>query len=152
MMIQRLIPALFLGLLLNGCADMPENTVDPASVTELSTCPSSPNCVSSSDIGDSHFIEPLAVSDSPEASWQALRDILKADKSFTIVASDDDYIRAEAKTRLLRFTDDVEFLLDREAGVINMRSASRIGYSDLGKNRSRLEGIRDAMREAGALR
>lgn len=150
-MMLRFIPALLLALLLTGCADMPDNSVDPASVTELASCPSSPNCVCSIDTGDSHYIDPLAVSSKPDAAWQALRDILSADGSISIIASDDDYIRAEAKTRFLRFTDDVEFLLDAEAGVINMRSASRVGYSDLGKNRSRLEGIRSAMREAGAL-
>jgi uncharacterized protein (DUF1499 family) len=150
-MIQRIIPALLLALLLTGCADMPDNNVDPATVTELASCPSSPNCVCSTDTGGSHYIEPLAVSGELDTVWQALRDVLGADGSISIVAADDHYIRAEAKTRFLRFTDDVEFLLNREAGVIDMRSASRVGYSDLGKNRSRLEGIRSAMRDAGAL-
>ena len=148
-MIHRIIPALLLALLLTGCADMPDNSVDPATVTELAGCPSSPNCVcSTDDSGGSHHIEPLAVSSNPDAAWQRLRDILDADGSISIVASGDHYIRAEATTRLMRFTDDVEFLLDREAGVIDMRSASRLGYSDLGKNRKRLEGIRSAMRDA----
>ena len=150
-MIQRMIPALLLVLFLTGCADMPDNNVDPATVTELTSCPSSPNCVCSTDTGRSHFIDPLAVSGDLDAAWQTLRDILGADGSISIVAADGHYIRAEAKTRFMRFTDDVEFLLDREAGVIDMRSASRVGYSDLGKNRSRLEGVRSAMRDAGAI-
>lgn len=150
-MMQRIIPALLLALLLTGCADMPDNNVDPATVTELASCPSSPNCVSSTDIGGSHYIEPLALSGKPDAAWQTLGDILRADGSISIVASGDHYIRAEATTRLMRFTDDVEFLLDREAGVIDMRSASRVGYSDLGKNRRRLESIRSAMRDADAI-
>ena len=150
-MIQRIIPALLLALLLTGCTDMPENNVDPATVTELASCPSSPNCVCSTDTEDSHHIDPLAVSGKPDAEWQTLRDILGADPSISIVASGDHYIRAEAQTRLMRFTDDVEFLLDREAGVINMRSASRVGYSDFGKNRRRLEGVRSAMHDAGAV-
>ncbi|MGB5511484.1 MAG: DUF1499 domain-containing protein [Woeseiaceae bacterium] len=150
-MIQQMFPALLLALLLTGCADMPDNNVDPATVTELASCPSSPNCVCSIDTGRSHYIDPLAVTGELDAAWQTLRDILAADGSISIVAADDHYIRAEAKTRLLRFTDDVEFLLNRAAGVIDMRSASRLGYSDLGKNRSRLEGVRSAMRDAGAL-
>ena len=150
-MIQEMIPALLLALLLTGCGDMPDNNVDPATVTELASCPSSPNCVCSTDTGGSHHIDPLKVSGKLDSSWQTLRDILGADGSISIVASDGHYIRAEAKTRFLRFTDDVEFLLDREAGVIDMRSASRLGHSDLGKNRSRLEGVRSAMRDAGAL-
>ena len=50
------------------------------------------------------------------------------------------YLRVELRTML--FVDDGEFLLDRENKVIHIRSASRLGYSDLGKNRSRLEDIR----------
>ena len=149
-MIQRIIPALLLALLLTGCADMADNNVDPATVTKLASCPSSPNCVCSTETRGSHHIDALAVSGKLDAAWQTLRDILGADGSISIIASDGHYIRAEAKTRIMRFTDDVEFLLDREAGVIDMRSASRVGHSDFGKNRSRLEGIRSAMRDAGA--
>lgn len=150
-MVQRIIPALLLALLLTGCANMSDKNADPATITELTSCPSSPNCVCSTDVGRSHFIEPLTVTGELDAAWETLRGILGADSSISIVASDNHYIRAEAKTRLLRFTDDVEFLLNREAGVIDMRSASRLGYSDLGKNRSRLEGVRSAMRAAGAI-
>ncbi|MEC7418575.1 MAG: DUF1499 domain-containing protein, partial [Pseudomonadota bacterium] len=53
--------------------------------------------------------------------------------------------RAEARTRLLRFVDDVEFELREEAGIIAVRSASRVGYSDLGANRRRIEKIRQAI-------
>ncbi len=105
----------------------------------------------STDKDRSHFIAPLVIGGNVDAAWQTLRDILDADGTISIVASDGHYIRAEAKTRLLRFTDDVEFLLNRDAGAIDMRSASRVGYSDLGKNRSRLEGIRSAMRDAGVI-
>lgn len=128
---------------------MPENNVDPATVTELARCPSSPNCVSSADTGDSHYIAPISIQGDPDAAWQTLQDILAADASFEITASEQHYIRAEATTRILRFTDDVEFLLERDAGKIDMRSASRIGYSDLGKNRKRMEEIRQRMIDAG---
>lgn len=129
---------------------MPENMTDPSSVTELDRCPSSPNCVSSTqDSGDSHYIDPILVDKDPNAAWQALQDLLAEDSRFEIVASNERYLRAVATTRILRFKDDVEFLLDREAGEIGMRSASRIGYSDLGKNRSRMENIRGRMQDAG---
>ena len=150
-LIQRKIPALLLALLLTGCANIPDRNADPATLTELANCPSSPNCVCSTDAGRLHHIDPLEVSGNSDAARQTLRDILGADDSISIVASDDHYIRAEAKTQLLRFTDYVEFLLDREDGVIDMRSASRVGFSDLGKNRSRLEGIRRAMRNTGTI-
>lgn len=129
---------------------MPENIVDPDSVTELDRCPSSPNCVSSAeDTGDSHFIDPISIDGDEDAAWQALQDLLAEDSSFEIVASNERYLRAVATTRILRFKDDVEFLLNREAGAIGMRSASRVGYSDFGKNRSRMEDIRQRMIDAG---
>jgi len=148
-MIQRISYALIVALLLTGCSGMPENNVDPASVTELDRCPSSPNCVSSADTGDSHYIAPITIDGDPDAAWQALKDILTADRSIKITASGEHYIRAEATTRILRFTDDLEFLLKGEERRIDMRSASRVGYSDLGKNRKRMEGIRSEMIDAG---
>jgi len=148
-MIQRIAQALLTALLLTGCTGMTEKNIDPARITELASCPSSPNCVSSADVGDPHYIEPVAIDGDPDDAWQTLRDILVADGSITITASGDHYIRAEATTRLLRFTDDLEFLLKREAGLIDMRSASRLGYWDLGKNRKRLESIRSKMQDAG---
>ncbi|MBS3746877.1 MAG: DUF1499 domain-containing protein [Wenzhouxiangellaceae bacterium] len=148
-MIKRTTNALIVALLLTGCTGMPEKNVDPDTVTELARCPSSPNCVSSADPDDSHFISPITIQGDPDAAWQTLQEILAADRSFKITASAEHYLRAEATTRILRFTDDVEFLLKREPGRIDMRSASRIGYSDLGKNRKRLEGIRSDMIDAG---
>lgn len=72
-------------------------------------------------------------------------DYVEGDSSYTIVEQRDGYLRAEARTKILRFVDDVVFHLRPEQGVIAMRSASRIGYSDLGKNRRRLEAVRDAV-------
>ena len=146
-MTDRISPAFLMLLLLTGCADIPANNAEPATLTQLADCPSSPNCVSSTETGRSHYIDPLDVGDRSHEAWQALLDILDADDSISIVSSDDHYIRAEAKTRILRFTDDVEFLLRRESGLIDMRSASRLGFSDLGKNRSRLEGVRTAIQD-----
>lgn len=129
---------------------MPDNTRDPSTVTELAACPSSPNCVCSCQSDDSHYIAPIEIDGDPDGAWQALQNILAEDGSIEVTAATDRYIRAVATTTILRFKDDVEFLLDREAGRIDMRSASRVGYSDLGKNRKRMEGIRTEMQAAGA--
>lgn len=151
-MIQRTIQALLIALLLTGCSGMPETNEDPATIAKLGKCPSSPNCVCSTDSSESHSIAPITVEGDPDRAWQTLQDILSTDRSIKITASGEHYIRAEATTRILRFTDDVEFLLDRDAGRIDMRSASRVGYSDLGKNRKRLEQLRSRMIEAGVAR
>lgn len=149
-MTRRTTHALMLALLLTGCSGMPETDVDPTEVAELETCPSSPNCVSSADNpDDSHYIAPIEIEGDADAAWAALKDLLEADRSFEIVAAADHYLHVIATTRILRFKDDVEFLLDRDAGRIGIRSASRVGYSDLGKNRKRMEEIRRRMIDRG---
>lgn len=116
----------------------------------LPPCGPEPNCVSSDATG-SHYIAPLALGDDPQAAWRALIAHLEEDGSYEIEEQGPDSVRATARTPILRFTDDVEFRLNPSRGEIGMRSASRIGYSDLGKNRSRLEAVREALRNAGVL-
>jgi uncharacterized protein (DUF1499 family) len=100
----------------------------------------------SSDASDEgHHIAPLSLTGDPADAWQALVRYLEAAAEYTIVERDEGYLRAEARTRLLRFVDDVEFHLRPDAGEIAMRSASRVGYSDLGANRRRLERLREAL-------
>lgn len=110
----------------------------------LAPCPATPNCVCSQDDAPGHAIEPLRFDDSPEAAWDRLRRAVRAQPRTRIVEESERYLHAEATTRLLRFVDDVEFLLDRGGRQIHVRSASRLGYSDLGVNRRRVEAIRTA--------
>lgn len=109
----------------------------------LAACPDSPNCVSSQAGDEPHRIAPLAFAGDPEAAWERLRELLSTRPDATVVGAGPGYLRVEFRTRL-GFVDDGEFALDREAAVIHVRSASRLGYSDLGKNRARLEEVRGA--------
>jgi uncharacterized protein (DUF1499 family) len=108
----------------------------------LASCPSSPNCVSSRADDERHRIAPLCFSDDPDAAFSRLRQILYQRTNTKLVEENNRYLRVEFHTRL-GFVDDGEFLLDPEGRRIHVRSASRIGYSDLGKNRSRMEEIRN---------
>lgn len=63
-----------------------------------------------------------------------------------VVESQADYVHAVVSSRLLRFRDDVEIWIDAEGRLVHFRSASRIGYSDLGVNRRRIEGLSAALR------
>jgi len=63
-------------------------------------------------------------------------------KRTTIVAEKEDYLHAEAKSLIFRFVDDVEFYFPATEKLIHVRSASRVGHSDLGVNRKRVEEIR----------
>ena len=117
----------------------------------LQPCPSSPNCVCSDDRSTLHGIEPLRPTQSVALAWQALNEHLQAQPNVTIVTRQPDYLATHFRTRLLRFIDDVEFEARVEQGVIAMRSASRIGYSDLGANRHRLEKLRAALAAQGVV-
>ncbi|MDC1322946.1 DUF1499 domain-containing protein, partial [Pseudomonadales bacterium] len=110
--------------------------------------PSSPNCVSSITDSGSHFIEPLVAVEDSQALIAAIKTSLEEDASFSIIESEPGYLRAEARTRLLGFVDDVEFQTRQDSSVVDMRSGSRVGYSDLGKNRRRLEALRKALVKA----
>lgn len=116
---------------------------------ELSSCPDSPNCVCSDAAkADSHYIPPLTTAADPARAWRALIEHLEEAPEYTLVEQTDSYIHAEARTRLLRFVDDVEFHLRPERNEIAVRSASRLGYSDLGANRRRIEALRGALADA----
>lgn len=115
----------------------------------LRACPGSPNCVSSeAPAGDASRVEPLSIpaGTTPEQAFAALASVLEG--RATLETRDPGYLHAVFKTRLLRFRDDFEARLDAEAGVIQVRSASRLGYSDLGANRRRVEEIRAAFQAA----
>jgi len=129
-----------LSILLAACAgERPANLGSKDG--RLVACPSSPNCVSSQADDERHRIAPLAFSGDPDAAFARLKQVLDRRGDTTIIEENTGYLRVELRTTF--FVDDGEFLLDRERLVIQVRSASRLGYSDLGKNRSRLEEIRE---------
>lgn len=114
----------------------------------LDPCPRSPNCVSSLSEDTAHRVEPLASRGDAGEAMAALRGVVEAMPRSRIVTATDTFLRAEFRSMIFRFVDDVEFELDAQAGVVHVRSASRIGHSDLGVNRRRVERIREAFARA----
>ena len=113
---------------------------------KLAPCPNSPNCViSQGDADAEHAIAPLAYSGDPAQAMAKLAAIVKAMPRTAIIESTDRYLYAEFASKLMGFVDDVEFYLDPAESVIQVRSASRLGQSDLGVNRKRVEDIRQAL-------
>lgn len=110
----------------------------------LPDCPQSPNCVSSQASDESHRVAPLAAGSTVAESVAMLTAILDSLPRVEWRAAGENVIQATFKTRILRFTDDVLFHIDDD-GMIQVRSASRIGYSDLGANRSRVEMLREKL-------
>lgn len=108
----------------------------------LAACPDSPNCVSSQSTDARHAIDPLRYEGTAEKARRVLIEAVSGMKRVRIVAAEERYIHAEFTSALFRFVDDVEFLLDSKTKAIHVRSASRVGYSDLGVNRRRVEEIR----------
>lgn len=109
---------------------------------KLATCPDSPNCVSSQDQDALHNIAPLSYTASKTAAIAKLKEVIVGLPRTKIITETEDYIYAEFTTALMKFVDDVEFFVDDAAKVIHVRSASRLGQSDLGVNRDRIETIR----------
>lgn len=113
---------------------------------KLRPCPGSPNCVSSvgSDgLGPIPFDGPVAT------ARERLAEIVRTLPRTTVVEQSDDYLRAEIRSGLFGFVDDLELAFDQAAGVVHFRSKSRTGYWDLGVNRRRVERIRRAFTGTG---
>jgi uncharacterized protein (DUF1499 family) len=112
---------------------------------KLAPCPDSPNCVCSQGADAGHFIEPLRYTKSAAEAMAALKEVVRLQKRTTIITETTNYLHVEFRSALFRFVDDVEFLVEDK--VIQVRSASRVGHSDLGVNRKRVETIRRAFDE-----
>lgn len=119
----------------------------------LGGCPESPNCVSSAapSSDEQHSIAPFAIRGDGRAAWAALVDAVEALPRTEIVKNEGGYLQAVQTSALMRYNDDFEFLLDAGAGVIHVRSASRVGYGDMGVNRDRIETVRSALAAKGVV-
>lgn len=113
----------------------------------LSSCPASPNCVVSQDADAKHAIDPIPYHLDRDKAREVLIKVLGVVPRTEIVEQTDNYIHALSKSRIFKFVDDVEFYLPPNEPVIHVRSASRLGDSDLGVNRRRVEQIRLALRD-----
>jgi uncharacterized protein (DUF1499 family) len=131
-LLLKLVPIILLTAMVSA--------VSAVSQPLLPSCPSSPNCVSSL-AADSHFIESLRITGDAASAFDRLRIILANRSDTLIVAATGSTIQVEFRT-FLGFVDDGLLVLDATAGLIHIRSAARVGYWDMGKNRSRMEEIR----------
>lgn len=114
---------------------------------KLAPCPSTPNCVSSQSQDAAHYIEPLTYNSTPQQAIANLKTVIQNLERTKIITETENYLYAEFTSKLMGFVDDVEFFLDESANTIHVRSASRLGQSDLGVNRQRVETIRAKLKE-----
>jgi uncharacterized protein (DUF1499 family) len=94
-----------------------------------------------------HTIEPLSYKGSFNDAKQALLSVITSLPRTKIIVDNDRYIHVTFTSRIMRFVDDVEFLFDDTNKQIHVRSASRVGYSDMGVNRKRVENLRKLFNE-----
>lgn len=111
----------------------------------LAPCPDSPNCVSSQAAPDSdHYVAPLQAGDSLFGAIKRLGLVLDDMDNVTWTQETPNHIHAEFKSSLFGFVDDVD-LIAGEDGSIQVRSASRTGYWDMGVNRKRVDELRERL-------
>jgi uncharacterized protein (DUF1499 family) len=115
--------------------------------SHLSPCPTSDNCVVSQNADSKHAIDPITYHVNRDQAKETLLKVLTVVPRTEVVEQTDNYIHALSKSRIFKFVDDVEFYLPDDESVIHIRSASRVGESDLGVNRRRMEQIRLALRD-----
>lgn len=133
--------------LLASCATTPGD-----SKPLFAPCPSSPNCVSSKASEQSHRIDALPLAMSDEQAWPLVVDTIAAMPRTRVVSQTGNSLRAVVHSRLFRFVDDLELQLDADKHQLDIRSASRLGYSDLGVNRARVEQIKTQLQSQGIVK
>ena len=115
----------------------------------LKAPPPSPNAVSSQATGGYPQIAPIVYKGSQEQAMKALKTIIESTPNTRIIEVKPDYLYAEYTSALMGFVDDVEFYFPPNGKIIHVRSASRLGHSDLGANRKRIEAVRARLAQAG---
>ena len=123
-------------IFLAGCAG-----TRPDSIGQFADCPDKPNCVSTKSSITEHKVSPLTYNSPYQETKNKLLNIVKSMPRSRIISNKNNFLHVEFTSMVFRFVDDVEFYFN-EPGVIHFRSASRIGHSDMGVNRHRIEEIR----------
>jgi uncharacterized protein (DUF1499 family) len=114
----------------------------------LAPCPRTPNCVSTQAPAGPQHMDPIPYTGPLDQARAKLLEVLRNHPRTKIVSEEADYLKAECRSEIFRFVDDVEFLFDDAAKRIHFRSASRLGRKDFGVNRKRMEEITAAFRDA----
>jgi uncharacterized protein (DUF1499 family) len=124
------------------------STVTQASEKKLAACPNSPNCVSSRATDADHFIAPFKITGNVEQAWAALKNALLSQSRTVITNETTDTLHAQTTSLVFRFVDDIDAIMDVDAKLIDIRSASRTGHGDFGVNRKRVEKLRAQLQKA----
>jgi uncharacterized protein (DUF1499 family) len=114
--------------------------------TQLKPCPESPNCVSTQTQQKSKQMDPIPFKLSLKEVIKVIKSVVESLPNTHLEKESIHYLHYTFKSKIFRFTDDVEFLIDAEKKLIHFRSASRTGYSDMGVNKKRMTEIKKAIK------
>ena len=126
-------------LLLAGCSSSPDK---PQSRQILPQCGWLPNCINSQSGRGEQASEPISAN---TEQWQQLKAWIAQQQDWQISVDDGNFLQAIIKTPIMKFRDDIQLLFLPEDQLIQVRSSSRIGISDLGTNARRIETLRDQL-------
>ena len=127
-------------LLLAGCSNSPSK---PQSPHVLPECGWLPNCINSQSGRGAQAIEPIRAN---AEQWQILKAWIAQQADWEITLDEGNFIQAIVKTPLMKFRDDIQLLFLPDDRLIQVRSSSRLGLSDLGTNARRVETLRDQLK------
>lgn len=114
---------------------------------QLARCPDSPNCVCSFQSTELHGIAPISFEGDPVLAFAALKKVMDQMPRTSLISEEETYLHFTFTTAIMGYVDDVECLIDQQSQQIHIRSASRIGHSDLNANRKRVEEIRSRFQQ-----
>lgn len=133
------------GLMMLSMSSKPPATIGLIN-GQLAECPDSPNCVSTQTKKNTAAMEPIVFKSSSGEIIEKIKSVIAASHPRAkLISENDHYLHYEFTSFLFRFVDDVEFLIDDESKRVHFRSASRVGHSDLGANRKRMQSIVDEL-------
>lgn len=137
--ISIIVAAFVVRLIFLGINSQEQTPKVGLSAGKLRHCPQKPNCVSSQEDGD-HFIEPIKTTLSMEEIKKRILELERA----RLESEGDNYAHLTFKSQLFGFLDDVE--LYKKGDTLHIRSASRVGYSDMDANRKRVKLIKNLLK------
>jgi uncharacterized protein (DUF1499 family) len=120
--------------------------------SRLAPCPPTPNCVSNDATDAAHWVAAFQLAVPSTDGWRTARAAVANLPRTRIISETDEYLHAECSSAVFGFVDDLELHSRPVQGIIAVRSAARLGHSDFGVNRKRVEKLRLLLRNQGVIR
>ncbi|MGB5444894.1 MAG: DUF1499 domain-containing protein [Psychromonas sp.] len=141
----------FINLNLVACTEKSQGSID-IKAEVIPPCPVSPNCVSSDATDQEHQIAPYLLAKEVEKVWPVVQQEIAQQPGCKVVRHTPSFLHAQCRSAFFRFIDDLKLELRTEQNIIAVYSASRLGYSDFGVNRKRIESLRTALSKRGQIK